>query len=103
MRKHIPANTKGLVPLTFFFNEYDRYSQLLTSENYKHQSTPSDVPTNEMAQWANQRKVDFILLEYTFRPEGYYPKPGTDSLPFYKLSHFDGRFAVYRHSSNGAH
>ncbi|UHG89628.1 hypothetical protein [Spirosoma oryzicola] len=102
LRKAIPAHTKGLVPLTFFFNEYEHYGKLLTSENYKHQSTPSDDPANAMAQWANDRDVDFILLDHTFRPEGYYPKPGTDSLAHYKLGYFDGRFAVYLHAKTRA-
>ncbi|MFD2934944.1 hypothetical protein [Spirosoma flavum] len=96
LRPYLPAKKSGFVPLTFFFNEYERYGHLLSSENYTYHATPTNDPSTQMAQWAHKKKADFILMDYEFRPEYYYPKPGTSSLPFYKLTYFDGRFAVYK-------
>lgn len=91
LRPYIPANSTGLVPLTFFFNEYEHYSRLLCHENFTYYSArQEDFPI-----WANEHKADFILLDYEYRRESFYPEPGTTNLPHYKLKHFDGRFAVY--------
>jgi hypothetical protein len=98
LREHIPADKKGLVPLTYFFNEYERHPTLLSHENYKYQSTPTNNPSTHMANWAHQRGAGFILMDYQFRSEDFYPKPGTVALPFYKLTYFDGRFAIYTSS-----
>ncbi|GAB3880760.1 hypothetical protein [Spirosoma agri] len=103
LREKIPTNEKGLVPLTYFFNEYDRHPALLSSENFKHHAIPTANPSAQLAQWAHQQGVGFILMDYAYRPEDFYPKPGTSSLPSYRLTYFDGRFAVYRHSGNTAH
>ena len=91
LRKHIPQHSNGLVPLTFFFNEYEQYAHLVCHENFTYYSNRlSDLPG-----WANQHKVDFILMDYQYRREPFYPEPGTNQLPFYRLAFFDGRFAVY--------
>ena len=96
LRANLPYKKSGLVPLTFFFNEYEQYTHLLSHENYKHHATPANSPSNQMAQWAYANKVRFILLDYGYRPEYFYPKSGTDNLPHYKLTYFDGRFAIYQ-------
>ncbi|QMW01948.1 hypothetical protein [Spirosoma foliorum] len=96
LRPYLPSKKSGLVPLTFFFNEYDRYSHLLSSENYVHNSTTTNDPSAQMAGWAHQHKADFILMDYQFRPEYFYPEPGKPSLPYYKLTYFDKRFAIYK-------
>ena len=91
LRNYIPKNTTGLVPLTFFFNEYERYNRLLAHENFTYYSNrQEDFPV-----WANQHHVDFILMDYQYRRESFYPEPGTNNLPYYKLTYYDGRFAVY--------
>jgi hypothetical protein len=95
LRRNIPHNTIGLVPLTFFFNEYEQYSHLLSHENFTYYSKHPANSSEEMARWAHKNKVGFILMDYRYRPEYFYPKPGTTVLPFYKLKYFDGRFAVY--------
>ncbi|SOD95530.1 hypothetical protein [Spirosoma fluviale] len=94
LRPYIPGNATGLVPLTFFFDEYDQYPRLLCHENFINYSTQQD----DLPVWANHHKADFILLDYVYRPEAFYPKPGTTTLPFYKLTYYDGRFAVYSHN-----
>jgi hypothetical protein len=96
LRPRIPENQTGLVPLTFFFNEYEQYPRLLAHENAKHLALPTNNLSEQMAMWAHRRGVGFILMDYQYRPEEFYPKPGTPTLPFYRLAYFDGRFAVYR-------
>ena len=95
LRPYIPKNQTGLVPLTFFFNEQEQYPRLLAHENANHLTPPTDNPSAQMAVWARRRGVGFIVMDYQYRPEAFYPKPGTPALPFYRLMHFDGRFAVY--------
>lgn len=91
LRGHIPKHTVGLVPLTFFFDEYEQYDRLLSHENFTyHAKQQSDLPI-----WANQHEVDFILMDYKYRREDFYPDPGTPDLSHYKLTFFDGRFAIY--------
>ncbi len=95
LEKSISPTQLGLVPLTFFFNEYEHYPHLLSHENYTYYSKKPDNSSAEMANWAYDHQVGFILMDYTYRPEYFYPAPGTPVLPHYKLSFFDGRFAVY--------
>jgi hypothetical protein len=96
LRAHISPQETGLVPLTFFFNEYEQYAHLLGHNNFAYSSTHSANPADDLATWANTHKAGFILLDYTYNPESYYPTPGTKRLPFYTLSFFDGRFAIYK-------
>jgi hypothetical protein len=96
LRKDIPDNKSGFVPLTFFFNEYEQYPRLLTHENYKLQSQKKGMTTLKMAKWAYKNGAGFIVMDYKFRPEPYFPKAGTKKIPFYKLSFFNGRFAIYQ-------
>lgn len=95
LRGHIPVNELGLVPITFFFNEYEHYPNLLNHENYGYYDSRSSDPVTRIADWAHKKNVGFILLDYKYRPEYFHPKPNTKKIPFYKLSFFDGRFAVY--------
>ncbi|WP_439582289.1 hypothetical protein [Dyadobacter bucti] len=96
LRKDIPDHKSGFVPLTFFFNEYEQYPRLLTHENYKLQSNKKGMTTVKMAKWAYKNGAGFIVMDYKFRPEPYYPKAGTKKIPFYNLSFFNGRFAIYQ-------
>ncbi len=95
LRKHIPDDKTGFVPLTFFFDEYEEYPRLLTHENYMLQFKKKGLTTFNMAKWAHQKGAGFILMDYKLRPEKYYPKAGTKFIPYYKLSFHDGRFSVY--------
>jgi hypothetical protein len=95
LRPKIADHKTGFVPLTFFFDEYEEYPRLLTHENYELQSRKVNMNTLSMARWAYRNGVGFIVMDYKFRPETYYPKAGTKSIPFYKLKFFNGRFAVY--------
>ncbi|KAA0989992.1 hypothetical protein [Dyadobacter aurulentus] len=95
LRPRIDDSDTGFVPLTFFFDEYEEYARLLTHENYELQSGKKNMTTHHMASWARKNNVGFILMDYAFRPESYYPKAGTKKIPFYKLTYFNGRFAIY--------
>lgn len=95
LRGHIPANELGLVPITFFFNEYEHYPNLLNHENYGYYDTHSSDPVKEITNWSHKKNVGFILFDYKYRPEYFHPKPNTKQIPFYRLSFYDGRFAVY--------
>ncbi|GAB3898452.1 hypothetical protein GCM10028803_17900 [Larkinella knui] len=97
LRKSIPTAKTGLVPLTFFFNEYEQYPFLLGYDTYKHTMKDSVSSSDGMAKWANQNGVGFILMDYKLSKEDWYPRAGTARLPFYQLHFFDGRFAVYAH------
>lgn len=95
LRNHIPDDKTGFVPLTFFFDEYEEYSRLLTHENYMLHFNKKGLTTLNMAKWAHQKGAGFIVMDYKFKPEKYYPKAGTKLIPYYKLSFYDGRFSVY--------
>ncbi len=95
LRKYMPEDGTGLVPLTFFFNEYEEYDQLLTHENYKLHYNKENLSASQMATWSNKMDVDFILYDYGYLREGYYPKPGQKRLPHYQLTFYNGRFAIY--------
>ena len=97
LRPYISAKESGLVPLTFFFNEYEQYAHLLCYENATYLSKQTANPANEIATWAASRDVDFIVMDYVHGPAPYYPPAGTTQLPSYKLTFFDGRFAVYKY------
>ncbi len=96
LRKHLSADKTGLVPLTFFFNEYEEYDRLLTHENYKLHHDKATYSAHQMSQWAGNHGADFILYDYEFLTESYYPEAGTRQLPPYHLTFFDGRFAIYK-------
>jgi hypothetical protein len=95
LRKHLPEEGTGLVPLTFFFNEYEEYDQLLSHENYKLHYGKTGLSSHQMAVWSKKMDVDFILCDYDFLAEPYYPAEGQKSIPGYTLEYFDGRFAIY--------
>lgn len=95
IRKHLPEDGTGLVPLTFFFNEYEEFDQLLSHENYKLHYKKKNLSPHLMAAWSKKMDVDFILFDYAYLTEAFYPRPGQKIIPFYRLTFFDGRFAVY--------
>lgn len=91
LRSHIPKSSTGFVPLTFFFDEYEQYDRLLCHENFRDYSDS----VNKLPDWAIDHQVNFMVMDYVYRPESFYPEPGTKKLGAYQLSYFDGRFAVY--------
>lgn len=98
LQKEIPDHANGFVPLTFFFNEARSYPHLLSHENFKIQCimAKSRQSPENMARWAKQNNADFIVMDYVYRPEAFYPKKGTRKIMHYNLTFFDGRFAIYQ-------
>lgn len=96
LRKFIPAKSKGLVPLQFFFNEYENHASLRCFENFDFQlaQSKSKADTESLANWARKNKVKFILIDYKNNKANFFPKP-KEVLKGYQLSYFDGDFAVY--------
>jgi len=68
---------------------------LLTHENYKLYSGKKNMTAGKFGKWSFKSGADFILMDYDFNAESYFPAPGTAKIPFYHLAYFDGRFAVY--------
>ena len=99
LRKKIPDRAVGLVPLTFFFNEYKFYPKLLCHTNFalqmRQKQMESQVDSVTFFQWAYTHKAQFILLDYLNEAPHYYPQKGKTSLHNYRLHFFDGRFALY--------
>lgn len=96
----LPQDEVGVVPLTFFFNEYDEYSRLLTHENYKLYAKKKNMSAQKFSEWSWKKGANFIVMDYLFNKETFYPKPGTPRIPYFKLVFFNGRFAIYRRASD---
>jgi len=96
LRKYIPTKSVGLVPLQFFFNEYENHESLLCFENFDFQLAQSKLKTDteSLAAWARKNNVEFILFDYKNTKANFFPKP-KEILKGYKLVYFDGDFAVY--------
>jgi hypothetical protein len=91
LRTPIGTRQTGLVPITFFFNEYEQYRQLYCHNN-------AEFLVRESAQlgtWAAARGVEFIVFDYTFDTPPFAPKQGEDNLPKYRLLFQNDRFSVY--------
>ncbi|MEA5401850.1 hypothetical protein VB776_02910 [Arcicella sp. DC2W] len=96
LRKFIPAKSKGLVPLQFFFNEYENHESLLCFENFVFQLAQSKLQANaeSLADWAKKNKVEFILFDYKHNKAKFFPHAKA-VLKGYKLVYFDEDFAIY--------
>lgn len=99
LRKNIPAHTAGVVPLTFYFNEYKHYPKLLCYTNFdlqQRQRKPATVPdSRSFFHWAAANHAHFILFDYQIDRPPYFPAEGTQRIEKFQLRFFDGRFAVY--------
>lgn len=96
LRSRLPNHATGLVPLTFFFNEYDEHPYLVSYDSYHFQYKPAQYTPAHLAQWAERSDLDFMVMDYRTGQEPYYPKPGTKTLEAFRLTFFNGRFAVYQ-------
>lgn len=95
LRLHIPTNTKGLVPLTFFFNDYDRYDRLITYDSYLFQHQPNAGTPTQLAQWAAQQKIGFLVVDSKTNHADYIPSPDSLTVGPYQRTYTNGRFAVF--------
>ncbi len=96
LRPQLPANANGLVPLTFFFNDYARYGKLLAYESFRFQFKESEYSTERLAAWAKAENLRFILVDYQSETAGYIPTATTTQLGDFRRTYTDGRFAVYK-------
>jgi hypothetical protein len=95
----IVSKKVGLVPLTFFFNEYTHYDKLLCQTNFELQMKYKKEKTltqNMFFDWANQNKVDFVVLDYFNNNADYYPNPKMRQVGSFQRVYSDGQFAIYR-------
>jgi hypothetical protein len=95
LRSHIPTHAKGLVPLTFFFNDYDHYDRLITYDSYLFRHQPNTGTPAQLAQWAAQQKIGFLVVDSQTNHADYIPSPNSLSVGPYRRTYTDGRFAVF--------
>lgn len=99
LRLVLPSKGKGLVPITFYFNEYKYFNSLLSHTNFDLQKSNllknKEASANDFFQWARNNKVHFILIDYQSESASFYPIKGIKTVKEYHLSFFDGRFAIY--------
>jgi hypothetical protein len=94
----IISKKTGLVPLTFFFNEYPHYERLLCQTNFELQikQQKRGKPTKKLFfEWAKQNNVDFVVLDYLNNDAEYYPSRKVTQVIGYSLTYSDSQFAIY--------
>lgn len=96
LRKYIPQKSVGLVPIQFFFNEYENHERLLCFENFDFQLAQSKLTTDtaSLANWAMKNKVKFIIFDYKNNKANFFPKQN-QLLKGYKISYFDEDISIY--------
>ncbi|OIN59386.1 hypothetical protein [Arsenicibacter rosenii] len=96
LRTQIPAHAHGLVPLTFFFNDYARYDKLIAYESFLFQFNESERNKERLAAWAKAENLRFMLVDYKYDRADFVPDEKTTKLGDFRRTYTDGRFAVYR-------
>jgi hypothetical protein len=93
--KKIANKSCGIVPLNFFFNDYDKFGQLYCIENF----WPMNVHREEhslaqMGKFAIDRNVKFIVIDKHSlnKPAEINPK---SIIPDFKLSYTDGNIFLF--------
>lgn len=95
LKKILPRDKVGVVPLTFFFNEYDNFKTLRAHENYKLFCHKVNMTPDGFGRWAKASNAGFILMDYQFNPETFFPPASDSNIENYHRAYFDGRFAVF--------
>ena len=88
--------SSGLVPLTFFFNDYERYGKLIAYESFLFQFNESERNTERLAAWAKAQNLRFMLVDYKNDRADYVPDENTTQLGDFRRTYTDGRFGVYK-------
>ncbi|MEA5256216.1 hypothetical protein VB264_00365 [Arcicella aquatica] len=96
LSKYFDNKSVGLVPLQFFFNEYEYHKQLLCFENFDFQLAQAKLKATPalLAEWAIKNKVEFIVFDYKNNKANFFPKP-KENLKGYKISYTDDDVSVY--------
>lgn len=94
--KYIPSKATGLVPIQFYFNEYEKSSHLLCFDNVDFQLTQAKLkPTTALlTRWAIAHNVDFMVFDYQNNHANFFPKPN-EKLAGYKITYLDKDMAIY--------
>ena len=96
LSKKITEKKVGIVPITFFFNEYPKYQRLLCQTNFELQSIKEkNLTISQFVKWANQNNASFIILDYKNGYSNYYPVKGAVKIGDYKIIYSDNQFVVY--------
>ena len=95
LSQKLPKTATGLVPLTFFYNDYVQFTRLLTHENYKLYCHKENMSATGLANWAKMNAAQFIVVDYKFNAEPFFPSQTVTRLPHYERRYYDGRFAVF--------
>ena len=87
--KSIPAKSAGIVPLNFFFNDYEKYSQLYCLENYWPVNVYGESHSLiELGKFAKSKNAEFILIDKNSMTRKVDINPQS-TIPHYNLSYFD--------------
>ncbi|WP_273213968.1 ArnT family glycosyltransferase [Runella zeae] len=99
LRPQLPQKGTGLVPITFYFNEYEHFDKLLCHTNFelqmRHQQQSKPWTSEKFGAWAQQHKASFIVLDYKTDRADYYPSQGATRFANYQLVFADKQFSVY--------
>ncbi len=97
--KYIPKKTNGLVPITFFFNEYKNYKNLRCYDDFYLQmwqlkQENSDVKM--LQKWLMKKQISFLLFDYKNEFSNAFPKYGS-LIDGYTLKYVDAdkQFVIY--------
>ncbi len=98
LRPILSTQRVGLVPLTFFFDQYPHYDRLLCQTNFELQmkyKKEKILTPNIFFDWASRNNVDFVVLDYLNNNAEYYPTRQTLQIGNYRRVYLDGQFGVY--------
>ncbi|MCF0061732.1 hypothetical protein MUK70_21055 [Dyadobacter chenwenxiniae] len=55
----------------------------------------SNMTPDGFGHWAKANNAGFILMDYQFNQEKFFPLPSDPDIENYHRAYFDGRFAVF--------
>jgi hypothetical protein len=93
--KSIPPGSNGIVPLTFFFNEYEKYSKLYCLENFWPVNVYGESHSlDDLGKFALKNKADFILINKNNMTRKVDLNVHS-KIPQYKLTYFDNTLYLF--------
>lgn len=95
--KDLPKNSVGLVPLEFYFNQYENHQQLYCLEN----NWPIDVygkdmsTVSELGENAYAKKIDFILINKSVLRKASNIS-AKSNVPHYRIAYSNGNILYFK-------
>jgi hypothetical protein len=85
----------GIVPLNFFFNDYDKFGQLYCIENFWPMNVHREAHTlEELGKFAVDRNVNFILIDkHSLNKPAYIDQKSI--IPSFQLTYSDGNIFLF--------